>query len=138
MRPDLSWVAGVIGAPWALRGRSPVTGWDCLGCAEVGQSRALGTPEINSLGLYAADTQPRSPAGLLAAHFGAGVHLYQRAPDRTPGAILVFRVGRRPVHCGLYLGDGRFLHASQTADTVISPLDDPDYARAAADYYIPA
>lgn len=134
---DLSWVAGVVGVPWVLRGRSAVTGWDCLGCAEVCQARALGTPEINSLALYAGDTR-RSPAGLLTAHFAAGLALYREAPRKTPGAILIFRLGRRPVHCGLYLGQGRFLHASEKAGTVISELDDPDYGACAAEYYLPA
>lgn len=134
---DLSWVGGLIGAPWVLRGRDPVTGWDCLGCAEVSQARMLGTPEINSLALYAGDTRAM-PSAILAAHFERGVGLYQRAPERTPGSIVVFRAGRRPVHCGLYLGQGRILHASQRADTILSPITDHDYASAASEFYLPA
>ncbi|RAN30627.1 NlpC/P60 family protein [Hyphomonas pacifica] len=135
--PDFSSVPDVIGTPWILRGRDPVTGWDCLGCAEVMQARVLGTPELNSLGLYAADDQ-RGPAALFLAHFQAGVSLYRACAVRTAGAIILFRMGRRPVHCGLYLGQGQFLHASERAGTVISNLSDPDYARAEADYYLPA
>lgn len=136
---DLSWLPSVIGTPWVLRGRDRATGWDCLGCAEVTQALALGTPEINSLGIYA-EAESDSPANLFASHFTAGLAAspYRRVPDRTPGGIVVFRIGRRPVHCGLYLGDGTFLHASQKADTVISKLDDFDYAHAASDYYTPA
>ena len=134
---DLSWVPDVIGAPWVLRGRDPVTGWDCLGCAEVCQARMLGTPEINSLGLYAGDTRAM-PSAILAAHFEAGLSFYRRAPDRAPGSIVVFRAGRRPVHCGLYLGQGRILHASERAGTILSPITDHDYASAASEFYLPA
>lgn len=134
---DLSWVAALIGAPWKLRGRDPVSGWDCLGCAEVCQARMLGTPEINSLRFYAGETGKR-PSAMMAEHFDAAVSLYRRAPERTPGAIILFRNGGRPVHCGLYLGHGRFLHASRAADTVISLLTDGDYARSASDFFLPA
>lgn len=135
--PDFAWVADVIGTPWVLRGRDPVAGWDCLGCAEVAQARALGTPEICSLGLYAGDTGRTSPAALFSAHFDRGAPLYRQVPDRTAGAIVLFRIGRRPVHCGLYLGQGRFLHASERADTVISELSDFDYGHAASEFYFP-
>lgn len=134
---DLSWVAAVIGAPWKLRGRDPEKGWDCLGCAEVGQARMLGTPEINSLGFYAAETGKR-PSALMAEHFASAVRLYRPAPPRAPGSIILFRMGGRPVHCGLYLGNGRFLHASRQADTIISQLSDGDYASSAAQFYLPS
>ncbi len=113
-------------------------GWDCLGCAEVSQSRALGTPEINSLGLYPDKSDRRSSASIFAGHYGEGIGRYRRAADRTPGAILLFRVEGRPVHCGLYLGQGAFLHASRQADTIISDIGDTDYASFASDYYLPA
>lgn len=135
--PDFSWVPDVIGTDWVLRGRDPVAGWDCLGCAEVGQARALGAPEINSLGIYAADER-NSPSAMFADLISRGLPLYRPVPERVPGAIVLFRIGRRPVHCGLYLGGGRFLHASQKAGTIISDLSDFDYGHAASDYYLPA
>jgi len=135
--PDFSFLPGVIGTDWVLRGRDPVRGWDCLGCAEVSQALALGTPEINSLGRYAHDDR-QSPAAMFTAHFTEGLAPYRRAPDRPAGAIVLFRIGRRPVHCGLYLGQGRFLHASEKAGTIISDLGDFDYAHAVSDFYLPA
>lgn len=134
---DLTWLPAVIGAPWVLRGRDPVAGWDCLGCAEVCQARMLGTPEINSLHFYAGQTGKR-PSALMAEHFNAAVALYRPAPVRTPGAIILFRLGGRPIHCGLYLGDGRFLHASRQADTIISQLTDGDYANSDPEFFLPA
>ena len=134
---DLTWLAAVIGAPWVLRGRDPATGWDCLGCAEVCQARMLGTPEINSLRFYAGETRKR-PSALMAEHFERAVALYRPAPPRTAGAIILFSPGGWPVHCGLYIGHGSFLHASRQADTVISNLSDGDYAMLPATYYLPA
>lgn len=134
---NLSWVAAVIGAPWKLRGRDPAKGWDCLGCAEVGQARMLGTPEINSLHFYAGQTGKR-PSAMMAEHFGKAVMLYRPAAPKTPGAIILFRDDGRPIHCGLYLRNGTFLHASRQADTILSQITDPDYASYAADYYLPS
>jgi hypothetical protein len=133
----LDWLAGVIGTPWTLRGRDPKRGWDCLGCAEVSQSLMLGTPEINSLGLYAEDDRC-NPAALFKAHYDAGLPLYRQTAPRTRGAIVLFRLAGRPIHCGLYLGDGRFLHASEKANTIISDMSDPDYERAESEYFLPA
>lgn len=137
MSLDLKWLAGVIGAPWVLRGRDPAAGWDCLGCAEVSQARALGTPEINSLHFYAAQTGKR-PSAMMAEHFGSAVTLYRPAPAKTPGAIILFRIGGRPIHCGLYLQNGTFLHASRQADTILSQITEPDYESCAAEYYLPS
>lgn len=134
---NISWLAGVIGAPWVLRGRDPALGWDCLGCAEVCQAWALGTPEINSLRFYVGQTGKR-PSALMAEHFNSAVALYRPAPVRTRGAIILFRLDGRPIHCGLYLGDGRFLHAARKADTILSNITDDDYANTPAEYYLPS
>jgi cell wall-associated NlpC family hydrolase len=41
-----------------------------------------------------------------------------------PGDLLTFGAGKKVSHVGIYLGDGKFVHASSVAGRVIvSPLD---------------
>ena len=49
------------------------------------------------------------------------------ARDRlVPGDLVFFRIGRRVSHVGLYVGDGRFVHAPGRGKPVrVDHLDDP-------------
>lgn len=61
-----------------------------------------------------------------------------RLPDAVPdddlqiGDLLFFKFAetRSPSHVGLYLGDGRFVHSSETNGVVISKMDDTVYRSA--------
>lgn len=47
-----------------------------------------------------------------------------------PGDLVFFRLAQKVSHVGIYLGDGRFVHAPSTGKTVrIDQLDSPYYAR---------
>ncbi|MDP2268034.1 MAG: NlpC/P60 family protein, partial [Deltaproteobacteria bacterium] len=77
-------------------------------------------------------------SAMMAEHFDDAVALYRRAPAKTPGAIILFRIAERPIHCGLYLQNGVILHASRQADTILSNITEPDYASCAVEYYLPS
>lgn len=48
--------------------------------------------------------------------------------EARPGDLLFFRYGRKVSHVGIYLGDGRFIHAPSTGDHVsLARLSDGDY-----------
>ena len=91
---------GLVGTPYRYGGNTPDSGFDCSGLiGYVYQSRAGSAP-------------PRTVAQL--DRWGqpiAGAHL------RT-GDLVVFGRGRSPNHAGIYVGEGRFVHAPSSGGTV--------------------
>jgi cell wall-associated NlpC family hydrolase len=56
-----------------------------------------------------------------------GVAVARDPAQLLPGDILTFGRGRRITHVGIYVGEGRYIHASSHRRTVIEvPLPDPD------------
>ncbi len=100
-----------LGIPYVWGGANPLVGFDCSG-----------------LVMYA-----YAQLGIRLPHFSG----YQWNSGRRiavselrPGDIVFFHAGPSgPGHEGLYIGNGRFVHAPHTGDVVkISSLDDPYYA----------
>jgi len=90
---------GLVGTPYRYGGNTPESGFDCSGLiAYVYQSRTGIRP-------------PRTVAQL--ATFGQPV-----APQaRRSGDLVIF--GPDPAtHAGIYVGEGRFVHAPSTGGTV--------------------
>ena len=91
---------GLVGTPYRYGGNTPEGGFDCSGLiGYVYKSRA---------GL----TAPRTVAQL--AGFGETV---ERDELRT-GDLVLFGGASRPSHAGIYVGEGRFVHAPSTGGTV--------------------
>lgn len=94
-------------------GHAPSTGFDCSGLVRYVFRHALGI------------VLPRQ------AHlqFARGENV-----DRThlePGDLVFFRThGRRITHVGIYLDDGRFIHAPRTGETIrVDRLNNPYWKR---------
>ena len=94
-------------------GDKPSTGFDCSGFVRY--------VFRNSLGLSLPSTS--------ASQFRAGVKV-ERA-DMKAGDLVFFHIrGKRISHVGIYLGDGRFIHAPTTGKRVsISSLDSAYWSR---------
>jgi cell wall-associated NlpC family hydrolase len=87
---------GVVGVPYRWGGESPASGFDCSGLVRWAYGRVGVDLPHNSYALY-----------------GEGRRV--RSDDMEPGDILFFEgLG----HVGLYLGDGRMVHAPQTGRNV--------------------
>ncbi len=85
---------GFIGTPYTRGGVSPQHGFDCSGLVVYVYRRALGI-EL-----------PRRVADL--KRVGTPVRLR----DLAPGDLLFYNTRHRPYsHVGIYVGDGRFVHA---------------------------
>ena len=83
-----------VGTPYARGGATPRQGFDCSGLVVYVYRDAAGV-EL-----------PRRVAGLKSA--GQPVHLR----DLEPGDLLFYNTRHRPYsHVGIYVGDGRFVHA---------------------------
>jgi cell wall-associated NlpC family hydrolase len=94
-----------LGMPYVLGGTTPRRGFDCSGLVRYVVSQVH---------------MPLPRTAKLQARVGAPI-------DRTrlePGDILAFGEGARVSHIGIYIGDGKYVHASSIARRVIiSPLD---------------
>jgi cell wall-associated NlpC family hydrolase len=95
----------LIGEPYELGGNSVQRGFDCSG---------LVTFVLSKVQLKLPRTAKQQ--ALVGAPIGR---------DRLqPGDLLTFGAGKKVSHVGIYLGDGKFVHASSVAGRVIvSPLD---------------
>ena len=102
---------GLVGTPYRYGGSTPEGGFDCSGLiGYVYKSRAGVAP-------------PRTVAQL--AGFGEPID----APTLRTGDLVLFG-GDRPFHAGIFVGDGRFVHAPSTGGRVrLDRLDNPYWAR---------
>jgi cell wall-associated NlpC family hydrolase len=102
---------GLVGTPYRYGGNTIEGGFDCSGL--IGY-------------VYRSDTgraPPRTVAQL--AGFGRPVAL----ADVQTGDLVLFG-GARPTHAGIYVGDGRFVHAPSTGGEVrLDRLDGPYWSR---------
>jgi cell wall-associated NlpC family hydrolase len=98
----------LVGTPYRYGGNTPETGFDCSGLVGYvfrdSLSRAL----------------PRTSSALGAA--GDGIGLERMAT----GDLVVFGDGAAVSHVGIYVGEGRFVHAPSSGGTVrLDRLDAP-------------
>lgn len=100
-----------VGVPYRYGGHSPA-GFDCSGLVHYSYSRA-GKPVARTT---AALWNTLTPV---------------EARQMRTGDLLFFRIEGKMSHVGLYLGDGRFVHAPSSGRSVtIEDLDDEYYRRA--------
>ncbi|MEH6566529.1 MAG: C40 family peptidase [Halopseudomonas sp.] len=92
----------LIGTPYRYGGTSPDTGFDCSGLIQYVYREAAGV------------SLPRTTAGLTS--------MRTAKPSESalvPGDLVLFAMnGGRVNHAGIYIGEGRFLHAPSTGGSV--------------------
>jgi len=91
---------GLVGTPYRYGGNTPDTGFDCSGLIGYVYRQRVGTPP------------PRTVAQL--NQWGQPID----ASELRTGDLVVFGTGRQPSHAGIYVGEGRFVHAPSTGGTV--------------------
>ena len=110
---------GLVGTPYRYGGNTPDTGFDCSGL--------IGYVYLRTVGL----APPRTVAQL--SGFGQSVP----AQSLRTGDLVVFG-GRRPHHAGIYVGQGRFVHAPSTGGEVrLDRLNGPHWSRQAVAFRRP-
>ena len=91
---------GLVGTPYRYGGNTPDSGFDCSGLiGYVYKSRAGKSP-------------PRTVAQL--DQWGQQIDEH----SLRSGDLVVFGRGRAPNHAGIYVGEGRFVHAPSSGGTV--------------------
>ena len=110
---------GLVGTPYRFGGNTPEGGFDCSGLiGYVYNSRTGVAP-------------PRTVA--LLSGFGASV-----PEDELRTGDLVLFGGGRPTHAGIYVGEGRFVHAPSSGGTVrLDHLRSRYWAQQSASYRRP-
>lgn len=94
------YAVGLVGTPYRYGGNTPASGFDCSGLiGHVYQSRAGVVPprtvaKLQSWGSVVTDAQVRS------------------------GDVVLFAQRDTVTHAGIYVGEGRFVHAPSTGGTV--------------------
>jgi cell wall-associated NlpC family hydrolase len=91
---------GLVGTPYRYGGNTPESGFDCSGLIAYVYGHAAGV------------RTPRTVADL--SRWGQPV---PRSEVRT-GDLAVFTVKGRTNHAGIYVGEGRFVHAPSTGGIV--------------------
>ncbi len=111
---------GLVGTPYRFGGNTPASGFDCSGLiAYVYKERA---------GI----TAPRTTAGLI--DWGTSIP----APGLRAGDLVVFTQNGRANHAGIYVGEGRFVHAPSTGGTVrLDSLQSAYWVKQAVSYRRP-
>jgi cell wall-associated NlpC family hydrolase len=102
---------GYIGVPYRFGGSNPQTGFDCSGLVNHVFRETLGV------------VLPRTSRQL------AGIGVAVPREELRPGDLVFFNTrGAANSHVGIYLGDGRFVHAPRARTLVrIDRLDDIGY-----------
>jgi cell wall-associated NlpC family hydrolase len=91
-----------VGYRYVLGGESPQRGFDCSGLVRyVMAELSIGLPRTAHEQAHVGRAVPRDTSQLL------------------PGDVLTFGRGKRITHVGIYVGDGRMVHASSKAGRVI-------------------
>ena len=91
---------GLVGTPYRYGGNTPDSGFDCSGLIGYVYRQRVGTPP------------PRTVAQL--NQWGQPID----ANELRTGDLVVFGRGRSPSHAGIYVGEGRFVHAPSSGGTV--------------------
>lgn len=103
---------GLVGTPYRYGGNTPDTGFDCSGLIGYVYRHRVGT------------APPRTVAQL--SNWGQPV----AASELRTGDLVVFGAGRAPTHAGIYVGEGRFVHApSSGGDVRLDHLQSRHWAR---------
>ncbi|KGM57002.1 hypothetical protein N799_12430 [Lysobacter arseniciresistens ZS79] len=91
----------LVGTPYLYGGNTPQTGFDCSGL-------------VNYVYRDMLDLQLPRTSSALAGYQGPRI-----APDElSPADLVFFGSGGRVTHVGIYVGDGRFVHAPSSGGTV--------------------
>jgi len=105
---------GWVGTPYRHRAALRGVGCDCIGLLRGVWADVIGpAPKLPP---YGADWRD----GTHSAELRALAERWLVPSEMAPGAVLLFRIGaeRAPRHCGIFVGQGRFVHAQERLGVV--------------------
>jgi cell wall-associated NlpC family hydrolase len=123
-------IAAYIGLPYRERGVPPQAA-DCWTLIKHFMHKEFGVEMPRYF--YNVETFVSDAENLLAtAPLGEG---WEKLDQPEVGAVLLFRISGRVTHCGLYLGDGDFLHTLEGRQSCVERLTDNNWNKRLAGIY---
>ena len=111
---------GLVGTPYRYGGNTPDSGFDCSGLIGYVYRGSAGLALPRTVAQLRSVGQPVEPGALRS------------------GDLVLFGGGRGPQHAGIYVGEGRFVHAPSSGGTVrLDPLHSGYWARQQPSYRRP-
>ena len=109
--PIAALALSMVGVPYRYGGSNPSTGFDCSGLVHYSfTSNGYNVPRTSQ------------------AQYDAARKI--TLAEAAEGDLLFFRDQEKLSHVGIYLGDGEFVHAPSSGDTVrVARVDSPYYQR---------
>lgn len=118
-----------IGIPFVEHGRS-FHGSDCWGVVFLYYKHEKGI-ELPLLSGYS-DTKD---ADAISAIIEGEKPDWIRTDEPMVGDVIVFRIGGKPTHVGIYAGRGRFIHGYKGTDSCMQSLKSPQWANRIEGFY---
>lgn len=127
---------GFLGTPYRHQASLAGAGCDCLGLLR-GVWRAVIGDEPMAMPAYRADM--RDPLNAGALRLAAETWLVAETGPLAAGQVALFRLGgmAEPKHCGILVGDHRFIHAQERLGVVEANLTEAWARRIAGRFRFP-
>ncbi len=129
-----AWVADLIGTPFLERGRTRADGFDCWGLArEVWRHYGIEVPSYAEA--YQVTSDRDEIARLLNTELPKTPWREIPATEAAPGDGVLFRIAGQPLHVGVLVAPGFFLHTDRQTGAVVDRLQAPRWARRVVGIY---
>lgn len=117
-------ISDLIGIPYQPKGRT-LASVDCWGLACVFHRHLLGQELPSYLNDYTHPNDRKSVADAIVNNYGN----WLQVDEPKFGDIIIFNLLGLPLHCGVYLADGDFIHSLKGSETCIERLDSITWER---------
>jgi cell wall-associated NlpC family hydrolase len=126
------WAGHYIGLPFHEHGRTRA-GLDCWGLVRLALAEQFGL----AVPSFTHEYRRTVDAARIPALIERETSRWQSIPAEAAqtGDVIVLRVGGRPMHVGLVLGDGLMLHVERGIDSAIERYDGPQWRERIFGFY---
>lgn len=138
--PAPGWHERYLGVPYRWDGRTP-DAWDCWGLCRWCWAQHFGRadlPDFHDVTTAQAGADRASRFAAQETAITAHRPAWRKLGRPVAGASVLFLIGGRPLHVGLYLGQGDFLHCDRSTATTVESLTDPEWRDRVEGFYVPA
>ena len=126
----MDWAGRYIDLPYADKGRT-VDGLDCWGLARLIYRDQLGIELPSYLEGYTSAEEAAEVAALIEEN----KPLWHEVARPQPFDLVALRLKGHPMHCGVCVGQGRFIHVMLGTNVTVERLDSPLWAKRITGYF---